>query len=123
MPAVSKYIDEIFHFPGQWDMPSICGLKIVSDEAQTVVIVTNLYEENPGTSISRWVAPLAMMICEKYHISYDQLVFIEHNPDRKSNLDFYKETFDMVAFNIEDHKLSKPVWKRIEKKEADALLF
>lgn len=123
MNISSPYIDEVFHFPGQWDMPSLCGLKIVRKAEKTVVVVTNLYEDNPGTSVSRWVVELAKNISDTFHIPPERMVFIEHNPDKNSRLEFYKETFDLVIFRGDmGEELSKPVWQRISRLETDRLL-
>ncbi len=123
MNSDSKYIDEVFHFAGQWDMPSLCGLKIISKSNESIILVTNLYEQNPWTSISRWAAELAMIICDSYQIDPGKMTFIEHNPDKQSSLDFYRETFHKVVFNSQYNKLSNPEWHQITKDEADQMLF
>ena len=51
MKVSEKYYDEIFDFAGQWDMPSKCGLRILTYKDKKVIIVTELYQDNPGTSI------------------------------------------------------------------------
>lgn len=122
MKNTDKYIDRDYHFKGKWEAPSLCGLKVISRPGKTIVIGTNLYKRNPGTSISRWVAQLASDICHEYNVDLNQLVFIERNPDRKSNLDFYKETFDLVEFTFAGNQLSNPKWKRLSKKEVDELI-
>lgn len=122
MMKEDKYIDQHFHFKGKWDVHSLCGLKIVKQKDKTIVIATNLYKLNHGTSISRWAAPLATFICLEFDIEPDRLLFIERNPDRKSKLDFYKETFDMVKFNWEDDHFVNPIWTRVNKNEVDELL-
>lgn len=115
-------MDREYHFKGKWDVPGICGLKVAQKPGKTIVIATNLYENNPGTSISRWSAQLATAICNELRIDPSQLVFIEHNPDRHSKLEFYKETFDIVDFVWESDSFTNPSWKRISKKEVDAML-
>ncbi len=115
-------MDFEYHFKGKWDVPGICGLKVVEKTGRTIVIATNLYEHNPGTSISRWSAQLAMAICKDMKIDPANLVFIEHNPDRNSKLDFYKETFDKVEFDRDGNFCTNPRWKRISKKEVDDML-
>jgi hypothetical protein len=99
----SKYIDHIYHFKGAWEVPSFCELKIISKPDKTIIITTELYESNPGTSVTSWVD-------------------IVHNPDRKSNLEFFKETFDIVSFEWKGEKFINPSWKRITKQELDFLI-
>jgi hypothetical protein len=64
MKVSEKYYDEIFHFKGQWDAPSLCGLKILNRNGKTCVIVTELYQDNPGTSVTYGGKSLACQICE-----------------------------------------------------------
>jgi len=123
MQTQDNYIDQHFHFKGKWDVPSLCGLKVVEKPDRSIVIATNLYKVNPGTSISRWSAQLATTICKELNIDHNKLVFIERNPDRKSNLEFYEETFDIVEFRWEKDHFIDPVWKRISKAEVDELLI
>ena len=122
MKTSDPYIEQEYHFKGKWDVPGICGLKVFRELNKTIVIATNLYKNNPGTSISRWSAQLATAICNNLKIDPEHLVFIEHNPDRKSKLDFYKETFDLVEFDRNGGLFTNPRWKRISKKEVDDML-
>ena len=122
MEIANKYVDRLYHFKGKWDVPSVCGLKVIKKPGKSIVIATNLYESNPGISISRWTASLANSICDDFKILPDQLVFIERNPDRQSKLEFYEETFDLVAFEIEENQLTSPVWKRLRKEEVHKMI-
>ncbi len=121
MKTDDKYVDRHYHFKGKWDVPGLCGLKIVRKAGQTVVIATNLYDENPGTSISRWSAQLADSVCRDFDIPPGELLFIERNPDIHSRLAFYQETFDIVSFDRVDGRFANPVWKRISHEEVDEL--
>ncbi len=122
MESPDKYIEQQYHFKGKWDVPSVCGLKIIENQDNTIVIATNLYKINPGTSISRWSAQLATTICHNFDIEFDHLIFIERNPDSKSKLDFYKETFDIVKFSLDTDQLTNPVWKRVSKEAVDEMM-
>ena len=123
MNIPSVYMDDVFEFEGQWGVPSHCGLKVVKKASQFVVITTELYETNPGTSVTRWTAQLATTICDLKKIDLKKLIFIVHIPDRKSKLEFYKETFDLVRFDIENEHLINPVWNRMPKEEVANLLI
>lgn len=122
MENLDKYIDQVYHFKGKWGVPSLCGLKVIQKKTKAIVIATNLYESNPGTSISRWIAPLANSICSDFKIAFSQLLFIERNPDRQSKLEFYEETFDLVEFEIDNSQLSNPIWNRISKEKIDEII-
>jgi len=104
---------EVFEFKGLWELPSTCGLRIFDHGEKQVVVVTELYKENPGTSIAQVSASLAMQICHVYGLNYRKLIYIEHNPDMHSKLSFYDEELYHVHFDIDDFGLKNPVWERI----------
>ena len=103
MKVPKKYYDEIFNFKGQWEMPSKCGLKIIKKDSQIYIIVTELYQDNPGTSITYAGKLLKKQICEAKNIDIDNIVYIECNPDTNSVLSFYDEEFFEVTFNDTKH--------------------
>jgi hypothetical protein len=99
MNVSTKYYDEIFDFKGQWDVPSKCGLKIIDKQGKKFVIVTELYQDNPGTSITYAGKLLANQICEAKGLSLSEIVYLECNPDTNSKLSFYDEEYFEVIFN------------------------
>ncbi len=115
MKTQKKDIDIIFNFNGLWDLPSKCGLKIYYKLNSTIVIVTELYKENPGTSITDVSASLAMQICEKYNIDLSEIVYIESSPESNSKLSFYREKNYKVNFEIDGDKLINPTYKELSK--------
>ncbi|MDA3953403.1 MAG: hypothetical protein PF485_07135 [Bacteroidales bacterium] len=119
---VDDYQDQVYNFNGLWDLPSICGLKIVKKGKNTFIIVTDLYDENPGTSITEWNTKLAKEICDKYSIDYNQIIYIEHTPNKQTKLSFNQESFFKVSFDIYDDKFENPQWQEITKEEIDKLL-
>ena len=117
MKVPQKYYDEVFHFKGQWDVPSCCGLKIHSNE-KTIVIVTELYQENPGTSITSAGVNLARQICEAKNINLNDIIYLECNPGTNSKLSFYDEEFFLVTFNDNE----KPAYRKIDIEELKSFL-
>jgi hypothetical protein len=99
MKVPEQYYDEVFHFRGQWDMPSCCGLKITAAENKTTVIVTELYQDNPGTSVAAAGKNLAEQICAAKGLSLEEIRYIECNPGTSSKLSFYDEEFFEVDFS------------------------
>ena len=100
MRVQEKYYDEIFDFLGLWDMPSRCGLKILKGE-KTVVVVTELYQENPGTSVTAAGKILVEQICRAKDLCPAEITYIQCNPDTNSKLSFYDEEFFEVDFSGE----------------------
>ena len=102
MKVDNKYFDEIFDFAGQWDMPSKCGLKIIPHEDRTIILTTELYQDNPGTSITYAGGSLIKQICDAKGLDLHHVTYIECNPDTNSKLSFYDEEMFQVDFDIVD---------------------
>lgn len=103
MKVNDKYFDEIFDFAGQWDMPSKCGLKVEERNGKYVILVTELYKENPGTSITYAGGSLIKQICEAKNLDYNDIIYIECNPEMGSKLSFYDEECYLVTFEVIDN--------------------
>ena len=122
-PEFNKYMDRIYQFPGQWEAPSRCGIKVVNrKDGRTLVIVTEIYRQNPGTPVTEWCAPLATRLLKELNCKTDDFIFIEHTPDLQSKLDFYRETFDQVSFEINEQILANPKWTRLTPEQVDMLM-
>ena len=122
MKIPSKYINEIYNYEGKWGIPSFCGIKIIKKTSRTIVIATEMYETNPGTSVTNFTGELANDMCIKEGIDPAEIIFIVHNPDKKSKLEFYKETFDIVKFDKDEEVLKNPQWKRVSMEKVDEMI-
>lgn len=118
----SNYQDQVYNYNGLWDIPSMCGLKIVKKSNKTIVIATELYDNNPGTSVADWNTKLAKELCAKFEIDPKSIVFIEHTPDKETKLKFNLESFFQVKFDFENDQFVNPNWKQITKEEVDKLM-
>ena len=119
----NQFVDEIYHFKGKWDVPSLCGLKIVKKKKKdAIILVTEFYDTNPGTSITNWNTHLAKEICQKYRIDPNHMLFIEHTPKMSKTLSFYQETFDRVSFTYDGESFTNPQWERISREEVLKLI-
>ena len=99
MKVPETYYTEIFTFNGQWDIPSKCGLKIIEKKGKKHVIVTELYQDNPGTSVTSAGYILAKQICDNKKLDLSDIVYIECTPNTNSVLSFYDEQYYKVIFN------------------------
>jgi hypothetical protein len=117
MKVSEKYYDEIFDFAGQWEMPSKCGLKILNYNDKKIVIVTELYQDNPGTSVTYNGPSLAWQICKAKNIRPEEIIYIECNPNTNSKLSFYDEEFFRVDFDFENGIFINPKYKQLSKEE------
>jgi hypothetical protein len=113
---------EYFSFSGLWDIPSACGLKVFTGKEYCVVIVSELYRDNPGTTITDVPVQLATQVCNKYSIDINSLVYIEHNPETITKLSFYEEEFFRVRFTVTDGILADPAYEKISKSDLELLL-
>ena len=117
MRVPEKYYDEIFDFKGQWDMPSRCGLKIAGRGGKVYVIATELYQDNPGTTVAAAGKSLALQICEAKNLRLDEIVYLQCNPNTNSKLSFYDEEFFEATFPDE----GQPVFRRLGEEEVKSL--
>jgi hypothetical protein len=117
MKISEKYYDEIFDFKGQWDAPSKCGLKIIENKGITHIIVTELYQENPGTSVTYAGRSLRDQICASKGLNPQQIKYLECTPDTNSVLSFYDEQYFEVSFN----NTLQANYRKLSAKEVKAL--
>ena len=118
----SDYFDEIYEFKGLWDIPSKCGLKVLEKKAQTIVVATELYNFNPGTSIATYCPQLATIICNHKKIDPLKFRFIIHNPVIKSNISFLNEFFYTVDLEWNGTSFMNPKWNQITKEEFNGII-
>jgi hypothetical protein len=117
-----KYLDEIHHFPGKWEMPSLCGLMIQKKVYGALIILTELYEENPGSSVTGMVEQVATGLVENYRLDPHGAKFIVHNPERSSRYEFFAETFYRAEMQWDGKKYFAVEWVRLEAEEISHLL-
>lgn len=117
MKISSKYYDQLFHFEGQWGVQSCCGLRMLNQGKKVIVIVTELYQDNPGSDVTNVSVSLATQICDKFNIPFEHLVYVECSPNMNSKLSFYDEEFFRVHFDIQEGKLVNPVWTKLSTEE------
>lgn len=118
----TDYIDKIFEYPGLWDTPSKCGIKIIRHKTNAVVIATELYNENPGTSVTDSITHIAAKICTEESLNPENIIFIEHSPDMKSKMDFWNECFYRVHFNWDDGQFKDQRWETLSKEQLNELI-
>jgi hypothetical protein len=117
MKVPEKYYDEIFPFAGQWDMPSTCGLKTIRKNDQVYVIVTELYQENPGTSVTYAGGSLIKQICDQKNLDILHIHYIECNPNTNSKLSFYDEEMFEVSYEMDDTMPVNLTYRQLSKDE------
>jgi hypothetical protein len=119
----TTYVDLFYDFKGTWDVPSRCGLKMVKKAATDIVIATELYLENPGTSVTEFSNKLATLIVQDYDLDPTRCCFIVRTPENNSKLTFLNEFFSRAHMEWDGQKFSKPRWEPLSKEQVDALLI
>ena len=123
MKVPEKYYDEIFEFKGQWEAPSKCGLKTVyKKNGEIIVIVTELYQDNPGTSVTYTGYALFKQICDNKGLRESDVIYLECNPDTNSKLSFYDEEFFEVTFPERSGGAGRPSYRQLSVDELTNLL-
>jgi hypothetical protein len=122
MKVSEKYYDEVFDFAGKWELPSRCGLRMIDRDGKKVVIVTELYQDNPGTSVTYAGYSLARQICDQKGIRLDEMVYLECNPDTNSKLSFYDEAYFEVTFPEMKGETGRPEYRRLTVDEVCAIM-
>jgi hypothetical protein len=113
-----------YDYTGYWECDCHCDLEIKRFPDRTVVIATEV-EDNEGTSITNMAEHLAFRVCRDFDIDPKMLVWIEHYPDRHppgSRDSIFDESFDLVTFDWDGQRFSKPNWKPLTKSEMIALI-
>ncbi|HPX79880.1 MAG: hypothetical protein GX281_02830 [Bacteroidales bacterium] len=123
MEVQHKHFDEVFEFKGKWDVPSKCGLKILDHKGTPVVVATELYNHNPGSSVTYAGGLLLKQICEAKDLDPDKVIYIECNPDTHSRLSFFQEEYFRVTFENKDGELLNPVYEKLTDTQIKELIF
>ena len=123
MEVQKKHFDEIFEFKGKWHVPSKCGLRILDRNGRKVVIVTELYNDNPGSSVTYAGETLLNQICAARGLDPGKVIYIECNPDTKSRLSFFQEEYYLVKFPENEGKQGHPDYRKLEDNEIRDLIF
>lgn len=114
MQAPDKYTKEVFHFSGQWEMPSLCGILVREKEGATQVILTEMYQSNPGSSVTSMIETLAADIILKYSLVPGKTDFIVHNPERSAHYTFFAETFYRAVMTWDGERFTGLTWEKLE---------
>jgi len=95
-------------------------LKIITNGNKKVVIVTELYQDNPGTSVTAAGISLAQQICKDKRLNINDILYFECKPNTNSKLSFYNEDYFEVTFTEE---FTQPKYRKLSQEEMQYLLL
>jgi len=118
--------------------PGTCRIHIFNAaDGTTVVIATDLDEENPGPSVTNAAEDIASQVCLRYGLDPERTVFVEHYDDRFRGVMNGQlveahsgcfgrengESFDWVTFpQRHGWEFGEPAWKHATKAQVEALI-
>lgn len=111
----SLVLDTRLDYPGYFENPSFCRLRLYQLRGYSVAIITEAHD-NPGTSITNCIETVCHRIVREYEVDPVHTFFIEHYPGRlHPKLGVRDETFDVVTFGerLWNH-FAEPRWRRLE---------
>lgn len=79
-----------------------------------LVILTELYEENPGSSVTGMVEAVATGVVKRYSLPPDCTEFIVHNPERSSRYEFFAEMFYRAKMQWDGEGYRDVEWEKVE---------
>lgn len=103
-------------------MPSACGLKTIIKNGKTYIITTELYQENPGSSITYTGGSLIKQICDKKGLNPADIIYIECNPNTNSKLSFYDEEMFEVSYQLEDGMPTNLAYRQLTADEIKSIV-
>ena len=114
-------IDSIYEFKGLWDIPSQCGIKILKDRAESpVLILSDLYDINTGSTITEYCIPLLQRICADYSIALTDAKIFHLVPD-ESKYTFMDECYYEITLHKERDSY-EPAWTQVPKESVLELI-
>ena len=88
----------------------------------TIILTTELYQDNPGTSITYAGGSLIKQICDAKKLDINKIMYIECNPNTNSKLSFYDEEMFRVTFDLQDGIPTNLQYEQLPQEEIRRLL-
>jgi len=122
---MATVIDTIFHYNDLFTRPAHCRVRVY-DNTGRIVVIASESPNNPGCSITNSADQLATLVCQRYGLNAERIVWIEHYPERrvKRSLrdDTFEEHFNLVTFRLSGEGFSSPQWTAIDRSRVEQLI-
>jgi len=114
-----------YEFTAATGVKASCGLRIVRDGEQTVVVLTEL-PDNPGMSVTNAAEEIATQVRREFGLDPDQTRWIEHYPKWQHHIHRQLHTessiYDEIIYTWIDYEATQPEWQRLTYEEVEILL-
>lgn len=122
---MERLVNTTYEFTAATGVQAVCGLCIVRDGEQIVVVLTEL-PHNHGMSVTNAAEEIATQVRQSFGLDPDQTRWIEHYPEQqhriRSRVHTEPPTYDKVIFTWDNYKASEPTWQRLSGEEGEVLL-
>ena len=129
-------IDTVFHFDGLFGCACQCRARIFGAKDPTgAIVVLDDRAENEGTSVTNAIDLLAVQLCDAYKLDGGRAVWLEHNPDTRSQEDravgvmdvdndenFAQARFSYVEEFADGWGLGQPHWEAVSIEQVGVLI-
>ncbi|MGB3508017.1 MAG: hypothetical protein WBA93_01980 [Microcoleaceae cyanobacterium] len=109
---------------GNWE--SKCRVRIWHHDSQsaTVVLFSDLDEEDSGTSITNASENIATLVRERFGLEDNNITWIEHYPRHRQKYEppFDKEDFALIEYKTIRNQLKHPKWRYISKSQVEKMV-
>jgi hypothetical protein len=116
-------VDARFPYPGYFERPAACRLRLYQHEGRTVALLTEL-NDNPGASVTNCAETVAHLVVREYELDPERTTFIEHYPGRPGPKGAVRdENFDLVTFTERQWDQFKGThWQRLDVDQVQAFI-
>jgi hypothetical protein len=95
---------------------SLCHLRVLQWEKETIVIATEL-AVNPGKSVTNAAEEIATQVIHQFQLDPLRTRFIERYTKDSYEVSDFEGTFDEVTFTWRENRASNPRWRPLKNQE------
>ncbi len=122
---MERLVDTHYEHKPKIGTPAACCLSILHSEEQTIVVFTEL-PDNEGMSVTNAAEDIATQVRREFGLDPDQTRWIEHYPERQhhvhNRIHIEPATYDEVIYTWDGYQASEPTWRRLTREEFEVLV-
>jgi hypothetical protein len=122
---MERLLDTHYEFITATGVKARCGLRILRDGSQVVVILSEL-RDNRGRSVTNAAEEIATQVRRKFGLDPDQTRWIERYPERqrfRRNRDRSEpDVYDEILYVWDEYRATEPEWRRLAPDEVQRMV-